>query len=134
MKSANLQRVVLPALVVWFGFFCLLWAGSAESTNTHRPPPPPVGGIQFDDTQQIDVQGVLQLYKAMSQLQLVVDSRAAQIHTTIKSGAKREQSFTRPEALKLIEKNLLEEAGVVLTHIDEKRVSVTYNDALPIKN
>ena len=79
------------------------------------------------------MQGILQIYKPMSGLELVIDSRAAQVHTPILSHVKQTESFTRAEALKLMEKNLLEEAGVVITHLDDKRVSVTYNDALPIK-
>jgi hypothetical protein len=93
----------------------------------------PVGSFHFDDSQKIDVQGILQIYKAMSELELVIDSRAAQIHTPIVSHAKLTDSFTTVEALKLMEKNLLEEAGIVIIHLDDKRVSVTYNDALPIK-
>ena len=79
------------------------------------------------------MQGILQIYKPMSGLELVIDSRAAQIHTRYLSHVKITDQFTRTEALKLIEKNLLEDAGIVITHIDNKRVSVTYNDALPIK-
>ena len=96
--------------------------------------PPPPGSIQFDDSQPtIDVQDFLQVYKSMSGLELVIDSRAAKIHTPFKSHAKKTDWFTRANALKLIETNYLEEAGIVITHIDDKRVSVTYNDALPIK-
>ena len=34
--------------------------------------------------------------------------------------------------MKLIEKAMLEQAGIVITHLDDKRASVTCNDALPI--
>jgi len=39
---------------------------------------------------------------------------------------------TKAEALKLMEKALIEQGGVVITRLDDKRASVTYNDALPI--
>jgi hypothetical protein len=41
--------------------------------------------------------------------------------------------YSRAEALKFMEKTLLEQAGIVITHLDNKQLSVTYNDALPIK-
>jgi hypothetical protein len=118
------------AIVLWASY--CVYAGDGGTTN--RPPLEQVGTIHFDDSQQIDAQGILQIYMAMSGRQLVIDSRAAQIHTTIKSHVKIEQRFTHDEALKLIEKNLLEEAAIIITPIDGKRVSVTYNDALPTKN
>jgi hypothetical protein len=107
------------AVAVWASY-CLY---AADSGTTNRPPPPlgPVGTIHFDDSRQKDAQGILQIYKAMSGRQLLTDSRAAQVHTTIKWHV----SF---------EKNLLEQAAIIITPIDDKRVSVTYNDALPTKN
>ena len=90
-------------------------------------------GIHFDDSQKIDVQGVLQIYKPLSGFELVIDSHAAKVVTPITYGVPNTKSFSRDEAIKLMEKTLLEEAGIVFTHLDDKRVSVTYNDALPIK-
>ncbi len=109
-------------------------SSSPVAQPTNQPPFGPVGSIHFDDSKQIDAQGMLQIYMAMSGRQLVIDSRAAQIHTTIKSHVKFDEQFTHDEALKLIEKNLLEEAAIAITPIDDKRVSVTYNDALPTKH
>jgi len=125
MNTIIQRRVFLPTLALLLTSYCLFGADGGFG---------PPGTIHFDDSQPtIDVQGILQIYKPMSGLELVVDSRAAQIHTRFLSHAKNTDQFTRAEALKLIEKNLLEDAGIVITHIDDKRVSVTYNDALPIK-
>ena len=125
MNTTIQRRVLLPTLAVLLTSYCLLGADGGFG---------PPGTIHFDDSQPtIDVQGILQIYKPMSGLELVIDSRAAQIHTRYLSHVKITDQFTRTEALKLIEKNLLEDAGIVITHIDNKRVSVTYNDALPIK-
>ncbi len=84
-----------------------------------------VGSIDFKGA---PVQQVLDLYKALSGLDLFVDSRVKTIPTPIKL----QFSGTKLEALKRIEKALLEQSRIVITHLDEKRVSVTYNDALPI--
>ena len=92
------------------------------------------GGIHFDDSKTIDAQGVLVIYQAISQLDLIIDSRAKEVNPRIVYHVKFEKAFTKSEALKLMEKTLLEEAGIVITHLDDKRASVTYNDALPIKH
>jgi hypothetical protein len=92
-----------------------------------------IGGIHFDDSKKIDAQGVLVIYQAISQLELIVDSRAKEVHPLIIYHVKFGKAFTKSEALKLMEKTLLEEAGIVITHLDDKRASVTYNDAIPIK-
>jgi len=93
-----------------------------------------IGGIHFDDSKTIDAQGVLVIYQAISQLDLIIDSRAKEVHPRIIYHVKFEKAFTKSEALKLMEKTLLEEAGIVITHLDDQRASVTYNDALPIKH
>ena len=80
-----------------------------------------------------DVQMTLQLYKVMFGVELLIDSRAAQVKTPIVWPVKVSEGFTEDEARKLMEKTLLEQSGIVITHLDDKRVSVTYNDALPIK-
>ena len=42
--------------------------------------------------------------------------------------------ISKADALKFIEKALVEQAAVVVTQLDDKRVSVTFNDALlPLK-
>ena len=61
--------------------------------------------------QNATVGQVLPIYKELSGLELVVDSRVKNVR---------------------IEKELLEQAGVIITHLDDKRASVTCNDALTI--
>jgi len=72
---------------------------------------------------------VLPIYHELSGLELVVSSDVRKLHPviTIRSAS----ALSKSEMLKLIEKALLEQAGVVITRLDEQRASVTYNDALP---
>lgn len=81
------------------------------------------------DVTNADVLQVLDVYKAMTGAQLVTDSRVKTVRhgITLLANPSRKE-----EAVKLLQKALLEQAGVVLTRLDDKRVSVTYNDALPI--
>jgi hypothetical protein len=87
----------------------------------------PKGVLDFKNA---EVQQLLPIYKAMSGLDLVVDSRVRTVHSpiTLQSSA----PIGKAEATKLIEKALLEQAGVVITHLDGQRASVTYNDALVV--
>ena len=94
---------------------------------------PVVRNHHFDSSVKNDVQMTLQLYKAMFGLELLIDSRAAQIKTPIIWQVTVTEGFAGDEARKFIEKALLEQSGIVITRLDDKRVSVTYNDALPIK-
>jgi hypothetical protein len=72
---------------------------------------------------------VVSVYGVLSGQEMVTSSNVARLRTTIWYQA---GPLEKKEALKLIEKVLLKQAGVVLTKLDGKRVSVTYNDALPI--
>jgi hypothetical protein len=73
---------------------------------------------------------VLDYYATLSGMQLVassnVNSRAAKIVIQPLIDLKKS------ELLRAVEKALLEQAGIVVTKLDEKRVSITYNDALPV--
>ena len=73
---------------------------------------------------------ILPVYHQLSGLELVVSSDVNKLHRvlTIRSA----EGVTKSQMLKLIEKALLEQAGVVISRLDEQRASVTYNDALPI--
>ncbi len=84
------------------------------------------GSIHFTNT---EVSKVLELYGDLTGLRLIVDSRVGKTgHTvTLKAALPGKE-----EAAKLIENVLLEQTGTVITRLDEKRASVTYNDALPI--
>jgi hypothetical protein len=123
MKTAIGKATLIATLVALFSIAYSLRAGDWDLKH----------GYHFDDSQKIDVQGVLVLYKAISNSELLIDSCAAKVVTPIKYAVEAGKSFSKEEALKLMEKTLLEKAGIVLTRLDEKRVSVTYNDALPIR-
>ena len=84
------------------------------------------GRIDFTDA---EVPQVLQVYRALVGGELVTDSRVRTVHGHITLQAKADAPA---QGAKLLEKALLEQAGMVITRIDDKRVSVTYNDALPI--
>src|SRR5690349_15035961 len=75
-----------------------------------------------------DVDQVLKVYKTLSGLELVLDSRIKTVHSTI--NLQTSESLKKAESIKRIEKALLHQAGVVVTRLDDKRASVTYNDAL----
>ena len=84
------------------------------------------GTIRFTGA---DVSQVLEFYRDLTGLKLVIDSRVTKMGHMVRVEAKVPG---KEEAAKLIEKALLEQARVVITRLDDKRASVTYNDALPI--
>jgi hypothetical protein len=100
--------------------FALIVA-SVGSTASAAP-----GSIRFTSA---EVAQVLQFYADLTGFQLVVDSRVGKTRLLVTIDAK---TPGQTEAAKLIEKALLEQTGIVITRLDEKRASVTYNDALPI--
>jgi hypothetical protein len=73
---------------------------------------------------------VLDYYQAATKQELVIasDVRGATHGVTLRfSGS--------PEAAKpLIEQALLKQAGIVITRLDDKRASVTYNDRLKLQS
>ena len=84
------------------------------------------GSIHFTGA---DISQALELYRDLTGVKLVVDSRVTKTGrmVAITAGASGKE-----EAAKLIEKALLEQTGTVITRLDQERASVTYNDALPI--
>jgi type II secretory pathway component GspD/PulD (secretin) len=84
------------------------------------------GTINFKN---VDVSAILSIYQKMSGLELIIDSRAKTVSANINLQA---QVSTRAEGMKDIETALIAQAGIVITHLDDKRASVTFNDALPI--
>lgn len=73
---------------------------------------------------------MLQLYTLLSGKELVTSSHVNSVAAKIT--LQPEVALKKSEVLKLFEKALLDQAGIVITKLDEKRVSVTYNDALPV--
>jgi hypothetical protein len=78
------------------------------------------------------LQNILPVYHDLSGLELVESSDVKKLHTavTIRTAG----GVPKSVMVKLIEQALLQQAGVVISRLDEKRASVTYNDALPIIN
>ncbi len=72
---------------------------------------------------------VLAIYREMSGRELVVSSDVRKVRAGITVSNTVE--IGRSEALKLIERALWDQAGIVLTRLDDHTTSVTYNDALP---
>ncbi len=84
----------------------------------------------------LDFRGVhpiqaLQVYKDLTGAKLYVDSRAERSHAEVV--CKNEKAISKAECARMIEQALLEQAAVVVTKLDDNRVSVTFNDSLPIK-
>jgi type II secretory pathway component GspD/PulD (secretin) len=85
------------------------------------------GTIAFEN---VPVSDVLDVYKALTKQVLVISpdvSRATHgitLHAEVVSVEKTQR---------LIEETLLKQAGVVLTHLDNNRVSVTYNEHLKLQ-
>ena len=84
------------------------------------------GNINFEN---VPVEKVLEVYKPLSGRELVISSDLKGYHPGINL---RLSDASKTEALKAIETALLEQAGVVITPLDNKRISVTFNDALPL--
>ena len=87
----------------------------------------PAGSMNLEN---VPASEVLSIYKQMSGLEFVVDSRAKLVTSQVTF--RTTTPLKKEEALKLIQSALLKQAGIVITPLDDKRVSVTYNDALPI--
>ena len=73
---------------------------------------------------------VLSVYIRTSHLEFIVDSRAKAVSTPIT--LHNPSASTVDESLKVLETALLTQAGILITRLDGKRASVTFNDALPI--
>jgi hypothetical protein len=86
----------------------------------------PASTIKFEN---VDPSQALMVYARMSGLTLIEDSRARRIHRTISIHA---AAVSKTEAMELIEEALRKQAAIVVTRLDDKSASVTYNDALPI--
>ena len=83
------------------------------------------GVFKFTDA---DISKVLDAYRAATGLDLVVASNIEKAPGKVSLESKGQTSAS--EAARLIERALLDQAGVIITRLDNKRASVTYNDAL----
>ena len=79
------------------------------------------------DFANISSDKVLLVYKELAGCELIESSDAKkQYHRSISI----RQGGSKEEVLKAIEKAMVEQTGIVLTRLDAKRVSITFNDAL----
>jgi hypothetical protein len=74
---------------------------------------------------------LLDMYDGISGGVLIVSSDVKKKGWTVTLQLKGPQR--KAEALKAIERALLEQNGIVITPLDRNRISVTHNDAWPIK-
>ncbi len=72
----------------------------------------------------------MEIYKGVTQLELVVASNVKQASARVSAGSGRD--LKQDEAARLLEQALLKQAGVIITSLDGKKASVTYNDRLEI--
>ena len=75
---------------------------------------------------------VLEVYRGLSGLELIMSSHIGQVTASIT--VQPQETPNQSETLKVIERALVEQAGIVITRLDGKRASVTYNDALLLKH
>jgi len=74
---------------------------------------------------------VLSLYQKFCGHELIVDSRAKAVRSPITIHASSAPPLPKEEVIKRFREAFLL-AGIVITPLDDKRESVTYNDALPV--
>jgi hypothetical protein len=77
------------------------------------------------------VQNVLELYKVITKCELIVASNVRLAVGTVTLQSPKRSS---EDSARLLEEALLKQAGVIITQLDAKRVSVTYNDQMPINS
>ncbi len=74
---------------------------------------------------------VLSIYEKVSGLEFVVDSHVKTVSSQITLRIVG-PPLPKDEILKQMREALLKQAGIVITRLDDKRESVTFNDALPV--
>jgi len=99
-------------------------AGKAGTETSKRPNDKEVPVLNLLN---FPVRNGLDFYKALAGVEFIVAPDAAAVQGTIFAEG---SDLSRDEAADLVRRALLRHAGVVLTPIDGRRVSVTYNDAV----
>ena len=87
----------------------------------------PKGTMNFINT---PIEKILLIYHQLSGLELIESSEVKKLHTTIT--LRTAAPVSKGDMVKLMEKALVDQAGVVISRLDAQRASATYNDALPI--
>ena len=75
---------------------------------------------------------VLDIYEKLSGLEFVVDSRVKTVSSPISLHIAGSPHPPKEEVMKQMREAFVKQAGIVITRLDDKRESVTFNDALPI--
>ncbi len=83
--------------------------------------------VRFTDA---GVAHVIAAYGDLTKEQIFVSSDVKRVRNTVTLRIGPE--VPRGEIPKLLTKALLDQAGIVVTKLDDKRTSVTYNDSLPL--
>ena len=78
----------------------------------------------------LPVSKVLDTYKHLVKTELVVATNVRDAHNI---ALRTEKPMTSDALAHMIEQALQNQAGVVVTHLDNKRTSVTYNDKLELQ-
>ena len=96
---------------------------------SHAEDTKPVNGVIYFNN--VPPSEILTIYAKLTGLELVTDSRAKAYHYSV-SYRSIGPVKSKAEVVQDLEKALREQAGIVITKLDDKQVSVTFNDALPI--
>jgi type II secretory pathway component GspD/PulD (secretin) len=110
-----MKKISLLVLVFSFVSFAALSADEPESFSYNF--------------KNVPLNQVLDMFKNLSGRELLISSDVGRIQADITLS---EQNITKADAVKRFEKVLLEQARIVVTVLDDKRISVTFNDALPV--
>ncbi len=117
------------ALAIWAALLVLGGLSPAFAAEDGAEQIIPLGTFMFVYT---DPRQVVEMYALSSGATLIKSSHLDK--ATGRVSIQPKTALKKSEALKLMEKALLEQAGVVITKLDGNRVSVTYNEALPLTN
>ncbi|HSY18487.1 MAG TPA: hypothetical protein VK815_09150 [Candidatus Acidoferrales bacterium] len=105
--------------------FALCLAAGCQSPHADKMMP---AGII--DLTNADAYEVLDIYSKLTGLKVVKDPQVKTIQSTSRIVLTTTRPITKPQAIKLLEKALREQAGVVITPLDATSVSASYNAAL----
>jgi len=121
MKNIILTGIMAISLL-------LVGCGKKSSISENSMTPPSAQpGIDFNG---VDPSQALSVYAQCSGLELVIDSHVKSVHTPI---VLHNSNLSSSEMATSLEKALNEQAGIVITRLDDKKASVTYDSTLPTK-
>ena len=116
-------KVILLVLGLCAGFGCAI-IHPKDKDNAQKDQ----GPLEEINFQAVPPEQVLEIYHQCTGLELVTDSRVHMLRTTVTI---QDANLPVSQLSKLMEQALREQAGIVITPLDNKHASVTYNDALP---